>query len=83
MTKKRPDKTGMVDTYAPSISLLVKLGSLAVHVDEYFGGKGHSFDEEAMETIIWDREVRAWLAAMDAVGFLPIRRDGIRYKDPA
>lgn len=83
MSKKRPDKTGMVDTYAPPIALLVKLGSLAVHIDEMLSVHGHSFDREAIKALLADRDLLAWLASMDGAGFLPIRRDGIRYKDPA
>lgn len=83
MSKKRPDKTGMVDTYAPPIALLVKLGSIVVHVDEALSNHGHPFDIEALKALAADRDVQAWLAAMDAAAFLPIRRDGIRYKDPA
>lgn len=83
MSKKRPDKTGIVDTYAPPIALLVKLGSIAVHVDEAMSNQGHPFDIEALKTLSADRELQAWLASMDSAGFLPIRRDGIRYKDPA
>ena len=83
MTKKRPDKTSTVDTYAPPIALLVKLGSIVVHADEYVGGNGHQFDLDAIKALVADREVLAWLASMDTKAFLPIRRDGIRYKDPA
>jgi hypothetical protein len=83
MSKKHPDKTGMVDTYAPPIALLVKLGSLAVHADEFLSVQGHSFDRDALKALLADREVLAWMAAMDSAGFLPVRRDGIRYKDPA
>lgn len=83
MAKKAPDKTGMIDTYAPPIALLVKLGSIAVYAGEYVGGDGHDFDLQAIKALVADREVRAWLAAMDAAAFLPIRRDRIRYKDSA
>ena len=80
---KAPDKTSFIDTFAPPIALLVKLGSVIVHVDEYTGGKGHPHDLEAIKSLLGDRDVQAWLASMDAKGFLPIRRDGFRYKEPS
>lgn len=80
---KAPDKSSMVDTFAPPIALLVKLGSIAVHVDEFTSSGGHEYDLTALKQLIADREVRAWLASMDDKSFLPVRRDGIRYKDPA
>lgn len=80
---KSPEKTGLVDTYAPPIALLVKLGSIVVHADEYVSGSGHEFDLQAIKSLVADREVLAWLASMDAKAFLPVRRDGIRYKDAA
>lgn len=83
MSKKRPDRTGMIDTYAPPIALLVKLGSIVVHADEAVSDGSHQFDTAAIKSLVSDREVQAWLASMDAASFLPVRRDGIRYKDPA
>lgn len=80
---KRPTKASLVDTYAPPIALLVKLGSIAVHVDEALSNQGHQFDIEALKPLLADREVQAWLASMDNKAFLPLRRDGIRYKDSA
>lgn len=83
MSKKTPTKTNLVDTYAPPIALLVKLGSIVVHADEAVSDGSHQFDIAAIKSLVADREVQAWLAAMDAASFLPVRRDGIRYKDPA
>jgi hypothetical protein len=74
-----PTKVGssvreMVDTFAPPIGLLCKLGSIVVHVDEGCGEGGHAFDWSAVGSLIADREVQDWLASMDAKGFLPKRR---------
>lgn len=56
------------------ITLLVKLGSLAVHVDEYLSPDGHPFDLEAIRQILNDAEVTDWLAEMDKLAFLPRKR---------
>lgn len=64
----------------PDLALLVKLGSILVHVDEGLSAKGHPFDLEAIKSLMDDPDVRRWLAVMDKAAFLPIRRDGVRYK---
>jgi len=57
-----------------SLSLLVKLGSVAVHVDEFLSADGHPFDRAALEQLLRDSEVAEWLAAMDKLALLPKKR---------
>ena len=64
----------MSDPLEPGLTLLVKLGSIAVHADEGLGSKGHVFDLRALSSILSDPEVVEWLAAMDALALLPVRR---------
>lgn len=57
-----------------SLSLQVKLGSIAVHVAELLDPKairGHMHDEAAIRSLLEDSEVIAWLKTMDSQGFLP------------
>lgn len=56
------------------ISLLVKLGSVAVHVEEFLSPLGHHFDRTALEQLLADAEVRDWLGKMDAMAMLPKKR---------
>ncbi len=65
---------GMVDVFAPPVSLLCKLGSIVVHVDEGSGAGGHAYDWAAVRSLIADREVQDWLVGMDGSGLLPKRR---------
>lgn len=58
----------------PSPSLLSKLGSIAVHVDEMFSITGHSFDRTVTEQLISDPEVREWLTEMGKMAMLPVKR---------
>lgn len=60
----------------PSLSLLVKLGSIAVHVEEAIAPGGHEYDWTAIRGLLSDPEVVAWRAAMDAQAFLPKKRRG-------
>lgn len=59
---------------SPAIPLLVKLGSIAVHVEELLSPDGHSFDRVALEELLRDPEVVAWREAMDAMALLPVKR---------
>lgn len=58
----------------PALSLLVKLGSLAIHVEEFFSPGGSKFDKAAMDSVLYDNEVLTWLKAMDGMEFLPKKR---------
>jgi len=60
---------------APTISLLVKLGSIAVHVDELLSPHGHTFDKDAIRSLLSDDEVKEWLGKMDKAAFLPKKRN--------
>lgn len=64
----------MGDPLKPPASLLVKLGSIAVHVDEMLSPDGHAFDREAIKSLLTDPEVIEWTAAMDKLAFLPKKR---------
>lgn len=64
----------MIDPLKPTVPLLVKLGSLAVHIEEMLSPTGHEYDRAAIDTILTDLEVAAWLAAMGKMGFLPVKR---------
>lgn len=55
-----------------TLSLLVKLGSIAVHADEMLSPDGHAFDRTAIETLLKDPEVTAWIKKMGVL--LPRKR---------
>ena len=56
----------------PTPSLLCKLGSLAVHVDEM--ADGHAFDRAAVQSLLEDEEVQQWLKEMDQLALVPRKR---------
>jgi hypothetical protein len=58
----------------PPATLLVKLGSIAVHADEMLSPGGHAYDKVALEQLLQDPEVKEWIARMDALAFLPKKR---------
>lgn len=59
---------------APPATVLIKLGSLAVHADELLSPSGHEIDTSAIKGLLADPEVRDWLKEMDKMAFLPVKR---------
>jgi hypothetical protein len=62
------------DYLKPSVPLLCKLASAMVHVDEFFSADGHPLDRIALQALLDDPEVRAWLDEMSAASLTPQRR---------
>lgn len=60
--------------FDPSVSLLCKLGSIAVHVDEILSTDGHVYDRITLQQLIADKEIMEWLKAMDKLAMLPKKR---------
>lgn len=57
-----------------NLGLLVKLGSLVVHADEFTSPNSHEFDRTAIRAGLEDPEVKEWIEAMTKQGFLPVKR---------
>jgi hypothetical protein len=74
MTKKRNALAVTADILKPSMTLLIKLGSIAVHTDEILSVKGHEFDRSALVSLLVDPEVVAWVNDATTVGLLPVKR---------
>ncbi len=62
------------EVLAPSASLLCKLGSIIVHCDEFLSPDGHHFDKIALQELLGDSEVVAWISGMDSLCMLPLKR---------
>ena len=58
----------------PTARVLTKLGSIAVHAQEFFSPRGHAFDKLALEALLVDPEIEEWLAEMQRLALLPVRR---------
>lgn len=56
-----------------SLSLAAKLGSIAVHVEESLGDRGHPLDVYAVQSLLHDDEVIAFVENLDPV-LLPVMR---------
>lgn len=62
----------MSDPLKPSVALLSKLGSIAVHTQEMLSMKGHGFDRVAILGLLDDPEVKEWVKAMGV--YMPVKR---------
>lgn len=69
-----PVPAASMPAFAPSRSLLCKLGSILVHLDEHESAGGHAFDRVALDALRADPEVRSWMAEMDSLSLLPKKR---------
>lgn len=58
----------------PSVSVGVKLASLAVHADELLSPGGHALDAEAIRGLLDDAEVVAYLDKLRPLALLPVKR---------
>ena len=57
----------------PNQGLLMKIGSIIVHLEEYIETDIHT-DLKAAEALLEDPEVETWLEEMTAKGLLPVKR---------
>lgn len=58
----------------PSLPLLMKLGSIAVHTEELLSPNGHVFDKSVIESLLNDPEVKTWLEEMSKRSLVPKKR---------
>lgn len=62
------------DPLSPSAAVLVKIGSLVVHLEEAQSSNGHAVDAAAISTLQSDPEVKEWFSAMTKMALLPVKR---------
>jgi hypothetical protein len=78
--KNKSGKKEMADRLAtdlilsPEVSLLCKLGSIAVHTQEMLSPEGHHFDRTVLLQLLNDSEVKDWLKDMDKLALIPKKR---------
>ena len=64
------------DPLQPGMAVLVKLGSIAVHADEYLSPDGCGVDANVIKGLLADIEIVVWLGKMQEKGLLPEKRNG-------
>ena len=63
------------DPLRPLPTLLCKLGSIVVHAEEFLSPRGHPVDKAALDDLLKDPEVRAWLDDMGREALVPVKRE--------
>jgi len=74
VAKDTAEQVADADPLKPGLGLLVKLGSIAVHVDEMLSPGGHEADRIAINQLLNDEDVKAWVIALTRSGMLPVKR---------
>jgi hypothetical protein len=68
----------MRDISKPSLTLLLKIGSMVVHAEELLSPGGHAFDKAAFDALAKDPEVVEWMTDMTRLGYIPKKRTDVR-----
>jgi hypothetical protein len=68
------DEKTASDPLKPNATLLIKLGSIIVHLEEFVSVNGHPLDKQTAYQLLADEEVSAWLQEMTKRAFLPVKR---------
>lgn len=55
-------------------TLTIKLGSIATHAQELLSPGGHDADAHAIEGLLADPEVKAWMDEAAGLALLPVAR---------
>ena len=66
------EKNRVPEALKPSMALLCKLGSIAVHAEELLSEKGHYLDRHALQTLLNDWQVKTWIKEMGV--YMPVKR---------
>lgn len=59
----------------PSTSLLCKLGSIVIHVQEAKSSNGHDYDWISLNLLLADPEIEDWIDEMDKLSLVPKKRN--------
>ncbi len=73
MAKKQKPPT--IDSLNPELALLVKLGSIAVHADEFMSPGVHEVDGYALRQLLLDPDVIEWIDEITKSALLPVKRN--------
>lgn len=63
-----------VEPLKPNSQLLIKLGSIIIHYQEFLSPGGHQFDKTTAETLLENEDVKEWIKGMNDLALLPQKR---------
>lgn len=59
---------------SPTPALLIKLGSIITHYEEFLSDKGNRVDLDTAQVLRKDQEVMDWFDKMNVLALLPLKR---------
>ena len=63
-----------MDVLNPPPTVLIKLGSIIVHYEEWTSKTGHEFDKTTIDSLMEDINVKKWFEQMNEMALLPLKR---------
>lgn len=63
-----------IEPLAPDVRTLAKIGSILIHIEEFFGSGSHHFDKTAIDSLMADGDVIGWIEGMRKLALLPVKR---------
>jgi hypothetical protein len=63
-----------MDALNPSPQVLIKIGSLLVHYQEFNSSDGHYVDKAAIDSLEQDEDIQEWLRVMAEAALVPLKR---------
>lgn len=64
----------MADPLHPTAQVLIALGSIIVHYEEWTSDKGDPMDKTTIDSLRNQPDVAQWFKEMEAAMFLPLKR---------
>ncbi len=58
------------------MTLLIALGSLIVHYEEWTSPSSNPIDKDVIDSIRNQPDVKEWFEEMNSMAFLPVKREG-------
>lgn len=71
---RRRSISDLSDPFTPSPTLIAKVGSILVHVEEGSEEGGHHYDWVAVRSLLADRDVQEWLDGLRRHAMVPVKR---------
>lgn len=64
----------MIKEIQPSKEVLIKLGSLVVHIEEYLSEKSSEYDKITIQALLADQDLQDWVSKLDELALVPKKR---------
>lgn len=63
-----------IEVTPQTAGVYAKLGSIVVHTEEFLSTDGHEFDKDALEGLLEDSDVQAFVELLQEKALVPVKR---------